>query len=58
MNLSWVMPLALAIGCITAVVGAGTWRLSNVVATRRALHTLPAVRNRQAGVPLKHLVNR
>jgi methionine sulfoxide reductase heme-binding subunit len=56
MRLGWVV--ALTIGCIAAVAGAVTWRLAGVAATRRALHALPAVRNRQAGVPIKHLANR
>ena len=56
MRLRWVT--ALALGCVTAVAVAGTWRATRLSAARRLAATVPAVQQRPRGVPIKHFVHR
>jgi sulfoxide reductase heme-binding subunit YedZ len=56
MRLGWVT--ALTLGCVAVVTAAGAWRATRLVAARRLAATVPAVRERPRGVPIKHLVHR
>ena len=55
-RLGWVQ--VLTVGCIAAVAGAGTLRLTRLGAQRRRVGANPAVAARPRGVPVKHLASR
>ena len=53
MGQSWVIDLT--VGCMAAVAGAATWRISLAAARRRRALAFAPVQRRPEGVPVKHL---